>query len=480
MSNSIQTNVNSIIAQENLRVNGEFQSRTIQRLTSGYRINSSSDDAAGLAVANKFRSDVAELNQGVRNANDGISVLQIVDGGLNNISKMLDRLKTLATQSASATFSGDRQTLNTEYQTLLKEIDRQAANIGLASGSGAGARYSNSIDVYIGGGAGIQGNAKVTVDMGGSHVDALGLGIMSSNILGGDKTVLDSTTNLTTGSFIAGQSQVFNFNTASGSKTVTITGGTTGITGQQAVDQFNQQLSGSGISALIDTNGNLAFYGDKTAFTVVTDATGLTGALQASGNASNSNMYSVASGAFTAATGSVTVSVNGSTVTVNTTTGDTLAVTMKNMNSALNAYGIYAVQDALGTGFTLQGTSDFDVTDTGGAGGALVGNSANPTAAVTSGTANANAAISALEAAVTNLGQIQGKVGTGQNQLQYAVQLAQSQVASFSAAESRIRDADVAEEAANLTKAQILQQSSIAALAQANSAPQAILTLLRG
>src|ERR1035437_2593275 len=99
---SVQTNLNSLLAQENLRVNNEFQSRTIQRLTSGYRINSSGDDAAGLAVANQFRSSTAELNQGVRNANDGISQLQIIDGGLSNISNMLDRLKTLATQSASA------------------------------------------------------------------------------------------------------------------------------------------------------------------------------------------------------------------------------------------------------------------------------------------------------------------------------------------------------------------------------------------
>src|SRR5512147_2405124 len=131
MAVSIQTNVNSIVAQENLRVNGEFQSRTIQRLTSGFRINSSGDDAAGLAVANKFRSDIAELTQGVRNANDAISVLQLVDGGLNNVSKLLDRLKTLASQSASGTFTGSRTTLNNEYQALLTEIDRQAANIGL-------------------------------------------------------------------------------------------------------------------------------------------------------------------------------------------------------------------------------------------------------------------------------------------------------------------------------------------------------------
>jgi len=134
MAISIQTNVNSVVAQENLRVTNDFQSKTIERLTSGYRINSSGDDAAGLAVANKFRSDIAELTQGVRNANDGLSQLQIVDSGLNNISKILDRLKTLATQSASTTFTGDRSILDNEYTSLLTEIDRQAANIGLGTG----------------------------------------------------------------------------------------------------------------------------------------------------------------------------------------------------------------------------------------------------------------------------------------------------------------------------------------------------------
>ena len=118
MSISIQTNVNAMVAQENLRANTEFQSRTIERLTSGYRINSSGDDAAGLAVANKFRADTAELSQGVRNANDGISMLQIIDGGANNISKILDRMKTLATQAASSTFTGNRTTLDTEFQAL--------------------------------------------------------------------------------------------------------------------------------------------------------------------------------------------------------------------------------------------------------------------------------------------------------------------------------------------------------------------------
>src|SRR5436190_15290289 len=143
MSFSIQTNVNSLLAQHYIDSNSQFQSRTIQRLTSGYRINSSGDDAAGLAVANKYRGDVAELTQGVRNANDGISALQIIDGGLSNISTILDRLRTLATQSASTTFTGDRSTLNNEYQSLLGEIDRQAANVKL----NANGAYNTQINV---------------------------------------------------------------------------------------------------------------------------------------------------------------------------------------------------------------------------------------------------------------------------------------------------------------------------------------------
>jgi flagellin len=274
MAFSIQTNVDSLIALENLRVNSNFQSQTIQRLTSGYRINKSGDDAAGLAVANQYRSNVAELTQGVRNANDGISTLQTVDGGLNNISRLLDRLKALAAQSASDTFQGDRSTLDAEFQTLLGEIDRQASNIGLNTG---GTNNAAALNVYIGGGGATQANSQVTIDLTTAIVDSTGLGITA------------------------------------------------------------------------------------------------------------------------------------------------------------------------------------DAVDT---------------------SANALTAITNIDSAVASLGLSQGTVGTGQNRLQFAIELAESQISSFSAADSRIRDADVAAEAANLTKAQVLQQSTLAALAHANAAPQAVVSLL--
>jgi flagellin len=93
------------MAQQNLNTDNAFQSKTIEQLTSGYRINSSGDDAAGLAIANGYQASISELTQGVANANDGTSQLQIIDGGLSNISTILDRMKTLATQSASGTFT---------------------------------------------------------------------------------------------------------------------------------------------------------------------------------------------------------------------------------------------------------------------------------------------------------------------------------------------------------------------------------------
>jgi flagellin len=186
MSISLQTNVDSLVAQHNLNTNSAFESKTIQELTSGYRINSSADDAAGLAIANGFRSSEAELTQGVQNANNGISTLQIVDGGMNNISQMLDTLRTLATQSASGTFTGDRGVLNNQFQSLLTEVDREAQSIGLNTGG----EFQKSLSVYIGGGttstgAFSTGNGTVNIDLTGAAVDTQALGLKGMQVVAG-------------------------------------------------------------------------------------------------------------------------------------------------------------------------------------------------------------------------------------------------------------------------------------------------------
>ena len=190
MSFSINTNVASLQAQGNLRTNSDFQSKTINRVTSGLRIVSSGDDAAGLAIANGYRSDESVLTQGVQNANNGLSQLQIMDGGISNISQLLDRARTLATQSASGTFTGDRGVLNSEFQAVLGEIDRQAQSIGLNQGG----TFAKNLSVFIGGGKGstdssVINNGSVSVNLATSTVDtkSLGLaGVQATGVAGTD------------------------------------------------------------------------------------------------------------------------------------------------------------------------------------------------------------------------------------------------------------------------------------------------------
>ena len=120
---SINTNIASLQAQNYLRQTENFQNETINQVTSGLRIVNSGDDAAGLAIANTDRSNEAVLTQGIQNANDGLSQLQIADGGISNISQLLDRARTLATQSASGAFNGDRSVLNSEFQSVISAGD---------------------------------------------------------------------------------------------------------------------------------------------------------------------------------------------------------------------------------------------------------------------------------------------------------------------------------------------------------------------
>lgn len=185
MAFSVNTNITSLQAQNYLRMTSDFQGKTINRVTSGLRIVSSGDDAAGLAIANGFRSDQAVLSQGVRNANDGLSTLQTIDGGMNNISTLLDRARTLATQSASGTFTGDRSVLNSEFQSVLGEIDRQSQAIGLNQGG----QFAKALQVFIGGGKGSTaaaaiGNGAIGVDLSKSTVDSQSLGLKGVQAVG--------------------------------------------------------------------------------------------------------------------------------------------------------------------------------------------------------------------------------------------------------------------------------------------------------
>jgi len=182
---TINTNIASLQAQNYLRTNNNFQNQTIQEVTSGLRIVNAGDDAAGLAIANGYRSDEAVLSQGIQNANDGLSQLQIIDGGISNISQLLDRARSLATESASGTFTGDRNVLNGEFQSVIGEVNRQAQAIGLNSGG----VFAKNLAVFVGGGQASNGitavqNGSVSVNLSQSTVDAKSLGLNGVQAIG--------------------------------------------------------------------------------------------------------------------------------------------------------------------------------------------------------------------------------------------------------------------------------------------------------
>ena len=275
MSFSVVTNLASLNSQISLTRTNDGLHKTLARLSSGLRINSSSDDAAGLAIANRDMLDNTDLTVGIQASNDAISALQIKDGAMNNISDLLNRAMTLATQAASATFSGSRTTLDNEFQSVLSEITRNAAAAGLQT----------------------------------------------------------SSTDLNTRSVFVGNTQT---NTAASVSYVSYT-----------------------LTTAVDAQG--------------------------------------------------------------------LGISTQNITSQ----------------------------------------------------ANAATAISSIQSAIATLGTVQGAVGAAMNRLQFAINEAQTMSTSVQAARSRIMDADVAQEATNLTKFNILTQSGMAALAQANQSTAAVLRLLQ-
>ncbi|HEX4136678.1 MAG TPA: flagellin [Bryobacteraceae bacterium] len=483
MSISFQTNYAALVAENNINTNNNFQTSTIEALTSGYRINNSSDDAAGLAVANTYQASINELNQGVLNGNAGVAALQIADGGLSNITTILDRLQTLASESASTTFTGNRANINVEYQQLVTQITQQASNIGLAANGSLNVKN----EVFIGGGN-TNANSQVQVDLSGgiNQVDANGLSLANTSVLGGGTELTGNSVRLDNPGALflsASATQTFTFQLASGGAATqvvaTVTGTAAGINQSQVLTQLNQQLSPYGISASVGSDGQINF-GGSTAFTVATATADATDQIATTATtAVNNGVYSVSGETFASKAENLTFQNAQGTATVALAALSTEGADIAAINAKTASLGIYAVDN--GGKISIQSANAFSAaTDTAAGVFLAVGNQAT-TAPTTSATAtgNALAAITAIGNAITQLGNVQSRVGAGENVLNYAINLANSQITNFSSAESGIKDANIAQEASNLTKAQVIEQASVAALAQANSAPQSLLKLLQ-
>jgi flagellin len=283
----INTNIASLQSQNYLRETQNFQNQTINEVTSGLRIINSGDDAAGLAIANSFRSNEAVLTQGIANANDGLSQLQIADGGISNISQLLDRARTLATQSASGAFTGDRGVLNSEFQSVLTEIDRQAQAIGLNQGGS----FAKDLNVFIGGGQAsgtvtATQNGSVNLDLSQSTVDTKSLGLSGVQAAGAAGTDIGTGSATSVQNILAipaNQASISNNNTdfyftapgfsdTYGNNVVKVAVNLTGVTDANTlVTALNQAIQNAGNGA---SQQDTAFKNANITASVVTDPTG--------------------------------------------------------------------------------------------------------------------------------------------------------------------------------------------------------------
>ena len=394
MSFSINTNIASLDAQNYLTSDKTFQTQTINEVTSGLRIVNSGDDAAGLAIANGLRSDQAVLTQGIQNANDGLASLQTIDGGVNNISQLLDRASTLATESASSTFTGDRTVLNQEFQSVLSEINRQAQVIGLNSGG----QFAQNLTVFIGGGRASTSttainNGSVSVDLSNSAIDTQALGLSGYSVPGKSsvdigpgagatsvQNILADTTNQKSEAQPGFAEFYFTgpgFASSSGGARIAVAVNLNGVTDANTLaTAVNSAIAATGngpsqeatafknagvkSSIFTDSSGatHLQFTSSDSAFQVEAgDATAnaLLGNIASGSTGQSVAVNTTATGtAVTAATAaetvklSVTNGVTPQTVTVNVNNADTPNEILADVNTGLNGTGVTASLDTNG------------------------------------------------------------------------------------------------------------------------------------
>ncbi|SDM66982.1 flagellin [Oryzisolibacter propanilivorax] len=500
MASTINTNVASLTAQRNLGVGQASLNTSIQRLSSGLRINSAKDDAAGLAISERFTSQIRGLNQAVRNANDGISLAQTAEGALKASGDILQRVRELAVQSANASNSaGDRQALQQEVSQLVSELDRisqttefngaklldgsfgtqqfqvgananqtivaatanlrtnnygnnqVAANgVGAASGTGAsGAWGANGVSAGSVTLKGFAGTKAVTI----AANDSAKTIADNINRVKGDTGVGATARSMAELSFASAGSHTLALRSDNGadvevSFTLSANNNADGLS--SAISAINEQSSKTGITAALNEDGTKV---------VLTNNTGndIRVADTAVQNAGNVTVQKKAVG-----TDGKAVDQGGpATLTADTTADNSLVsgyITLDSDKSfsAVGSSGGNAFGSA-GTASTLKKVSDLDVTSF----------------------TKATDALKTIDSALGHINGERAKLGALQSRFETAIGNLQVTSENMSASRGRILDADFAAETANLSRAQILQQAGTAMVAQANQLPQGVLSLLR-
>ena len=450
----INTNTLSLIAQGNLQKSQSSLGTAIERLSSGLRINSAKDDAAGQAIANRFTANINGLTQATRNANDGISVAQTTEGALNEINNNLQRVRELSVQAANGSNSAsDLKSIQDEITQRLGEIDRVSAQTQFN-----GVRVlanNNSLKVQVG----TNDNEAININL--KQIDSTTLGLNGFSVQQTGPNVGAALTEVST----------------------------TAVTGANVGIDLSSVATKLGVDA-----GTLSLHNVK-------DASG-----NATGNyvvQSGSDYYAVSVDSAAATTGKAAVTLNTASVTYSDTANGVSETTLTGqlvkvgVDSSGNEAAYVTVQgknfaagSATGNSAALANSGNTTGTVNAAFNSAGVGNNIALSAGTAGGytttaaTAEFSGAASAdplakLDKALSTVDSLRSNLGAIQNRFESAISNLGNTVTNLSSARSRIEDADYAVEVSNMTRAQILQQAGTSVLAQANQVPQTVLSLLK-
>ena len=473
---TINTNISSLTAQYNTSKTQNDLATAIQRLSSGMRINSAKDDAAGLAISDRMTAQIKGLNQAARNANDGISLAQVAEGALGSVTGNLQRMRELAVQSANATnSSSDRAALQQEVAQLQTEIDRvstqtQFNGINLLDGSFTAQQFQ----------VGANSGQTITVSsIASARASALGV-YQGFNLV---------------------TQPIGTANNTPQALTITVGAGGPVSLGSVAIDAKAQAaaITSGNVPGLVATanaanvaaaTSTAAATGPGTAvYTINGVAISLAGVNGAGALAGNRANAVAAINAQSAATG-VVASDTGSGVSLAAADGRNISLGYAPGGFTGSAAADFGLSAAPVTG----GTLNLSYSAPGGVSGSVVfaqtGGLNSSTAIASTGTsvsamdistvAGSNAALTSIDAALQTVNSTRAALGAVQNRFSTTIQNLQTGSENLSASRSRIQDADFAAETANLSRAQVLQQAGTAMVAQANQLPQQVLQLLKG
>jgi flagellin len=503
----VNTNISALNAQRNLEMSGITLGRALQRLSSGLRVNSAADDAAGLSIATRLGNQVRGVNQAIRNANDGIAMMQTAEGAMSEITNIVTRIKELAVQSANGSNStSDRTSLNDEVTALVSEVTRIATQTKFGTTALLDGSFNGVFQVGVETGQTVSqtvANFKASALSGGVASQTLApaaeigaTGAAANNWAGVDTStdlqvstskgsafVRTTTASDDTASFLQGARSGIALakviNEVSSTTGVTATVQATSFVSNNAVAAFatNINLDGSSVDKTVKINGQ----------TVTVNIVGSTVAARRQQfiDAVNAQVTGVVASA----------SGGANSITLTAADGRNISVQANGLsagNAAQEIFGFSANNSAservvARATVLLQAANQITTTDantdaselTGDGAGAAAVATALSTISVTS-VSNANTAMFVADLILDTISSERGKLGAAQNRLASTVANLGVVAEKVTDARSRIVDADFAAETAALTKSQILQQAGISILSQANSRPQAVLSLLQG